>query len=136
MQVMPELAAVILNLTRLDVRVEERARLGSVPYEAEMRAQVETAFGKLNEGEKEAVRLLFLEGQLTDCRAIELVQQKGLLKDNPMYIYIRIASETGFVQRLWPWNEAENRLGYGGPWALNPHFKPILEEHLFPKKQK
>lgn len=132
---MPELRAVISNLTRLDLRVEERAKLTRAPYESDIRAQVETALSKLNDGEKEAVRHLFLEGEITDRRAIELVRQKGLLQDNPSHIYIRIASETGFVRRVWAWDRAEAMVGYSGPWELNPHLKPILEEYLFSKKQ-
>ena len=134
---MSEVSTLIENLVRLDVRAEERAALKTdTPYAAEMRAQVETALGKLDDGEREAVRLLFLEGQLTDRRAIELVRQKGLLKDNPLFIYIRIASETGLVRRVWSYNQSESVIGYQGPWELNPHLKPILEDYLFRKRPK
>lgn len=131
----PDSSAVISNLTRLDVRAEERARVpAKAPYTDEMRAQVEKGLRKLTEGEKEAVRLLFIEGQLTDRRAIDIVREKGLLKDNPTYIFIRICAETGFVQRVWSRNESEDRVGYQGPWILNEHLKPLLEQFLFPRE--
>jgi DNA-binding MarR family transcriptional regulator len=122
------------ELVRLDVRVEERGRVGLTSgLAAEMRAKVEEGLAKLSEGETEAIRQLLLEGELTDRRAIELVCQKGLVKDNPAFIFPRIHSETGFVQQVWAWNRAEAMLGYQGPWRINPQLKPALEEFLFRK---
>jgi hypothetical protein len=127
----PDLRSILSELTRLDIRLEERERLAAgAGFAVEMRAKVEEGLGKLSEGEKEAIRQLFLEGQLTDRRAIDLVRQKGLLQDNPQFIFPRIQSETGFVQRIWAWNRGEDVTGYRGPWQINSHLKPALEEYL------
>ncbi len=121
------------HLLRLDIRAEERDRRKTQsPHSEKLRGKVAEGLRKLNEGEKEALRHLYLEGQITDRRAIELVRAKSLLADNPTTIFTRISSETGFVRRLWPFDKTELHFGYQGPYEINSEFREILGECLFP----
>ncbi len=123
------------ELIRHDVRAEERqSGAKETPYSDEARIQVEKGLGKLNEAEKEAIRLLFLEGELTDGRAIQLLGEKQLVTGGLASVFLQIAHNTGFVQRVWPYHAHERFSGYQGPWQINPHVKPILEGLLFPKR--
>lgn len=119
------------ELVRLDVRADERVqRPSTTSYSQEQKAKVEKGMSKLSEAEREALRQLLLEGQLTDRRAIDLVREKGLLKDNQVFIFPRIASETGFVQRIWEWNKGEDITGYQGPWQLNQQLRSVIENYM------
>ena len=130
----PDYPSIASELVRLDVRAEERELLRKTSGpSAETRTVVEEGLGKLNDAEKEAIRLLLIEGEMTDRRAIQVLKEKGALTDNPMYIFPRIASETGFVRRVSSAHPRERLLGYDGSWAVNPSLKPVLETYLFPR---
>jgi hypothetical protein len=134
----PDHPSIVSNLSRLDVRAElrqeERERLEkTTPYASEMKAEVESGLEKLSEAEKEAIRLLFVEGEVTDKRAVQVVTQRELLKGSVGSVFQHITSETNFVQRILPYHDSERTYGYTGPWRINPHLKPILESYLFPR---
>jgi len=123
-------AEVAGNLTRLDVRAEERAKAQSSPFAAERSERVVDGMAKLQPHEKEVVRQLLIDGQLTDRQAIVFLQNKNLMKSVAIYVFFNIASQTGFVRRVWPPSPNEGISGYEGPWEINPDLKHEIEEYF------
>lgn len=123
--------ATISELMRLDVRSEERARILRIsPFVEETRATVQAGIAKLDNAEKEAVRLLIVRGEMTDSQALQVLREKGLISGNQAGIFKRIADATQLVERVWPFDRGEALLGYTGPWRVNPSLKSILEAQL------
>ncbi len=128
--VTPNFQSIAEELTRIDVRLEERARVTREgQFGKEMREGVAKGLAALSPAQREAVRLLFIHGDLTDRQAIKFAKEAGL-SYNSAGIYHPIADSTSFVQRVWPLHDQERVYGYQGPWTLNPKLKPLLEDVL------
>lgn len=120
--------AIAMDLVRLNVRAEERAKAQSSPFAAEVSARVTDGMAKLRPHQVEAVRQLLLEGQLTDRRAIALI--RTLVSGSMASVFYSIESETGFVRMVRAPTDHERRLGYEGPWEINPTLKPDIEAYF------
>ncbi|MGH9425683.1 MAG: toll/interleukin-1 receptor domain-containing protein, partial [Terriglobia bacterium] len=122
------------ELTRLDARIAEKRRLEtSAKYATDIREQAETGWKKLDDYEKQALRQLFIfGGQASDRQIMTALSEKGVLPHGRVQVCYRIYNDTGFIQRIWPYHDNERVVGYEGPWQINPQFKDILEEFLFP----
>jgi hypothetical protein len=119
------------ELVRLDVRAEERwAFTTSVPFGREIARKIKEGMEKLRPFEREAVRQLLIEGELTDQRAIGLLRATGILIENVMAVFYLIWTNTGFVQRVWQPSDQERVHGYTGPWVINPKFKDGIEAYF------
>jgi hypothetical protein len=88
---------------------------------------------KLTEPEKEALRQLFIKGELTEQTVLQALQEKGLLKRNVSHVLHRIEAVTAFLERTGPYYESDYTLGYRGRWRINPSLRPILQTYLFRK---
>jgi predicted nucleotide-binding protein len=95
--------------------------------------EVEGDFLKLTEPEKEALRQLFIKGELTEQTVLQALQEKGLLKRNVSHVLHRIEAVTAFLERTGPYYESDYTLGYRGRWRINPSLRPILQTYLFRK---
>jgi hypothetical protein len=123
-------SGLVSDLIRLDVRAEERARIITSPFAAEVSSKARDGLERLKPHERVALRELFIEGGLTDRRAIALLQNRGLVTGNIGGVFHNIAEQTGFVQRQWPPDPDERVHGYRGPWTVNPNFKDDLEVYF------
>lgn len=121
------------ELTRLDVRVAEKHRLQTtVKYAPEIRAQAELSWRRLDPIDVEALRVLFLlGGKATDHQVLTALVDRRVQSDGRTKFFERIWKQTGFVDRLWEYNQREHVYGYEGPWRLNPTFESILEDYVF-----
>ncbi len=123
--------AIAKDLVRLDIRAEERTKAqSSLLFAAEVSSRVTDGMAKLQPHEAEAVRQLLIEGELTDKRAIGLVQGKGLVKTTMVWIFPAIETQTGFVRRRFPPSSDERAHGYTGPWELNPSLRSEIDAYF------
>ena len=122
----PNLREVTSALTRLDVRAEERERVKTPSFDAGTRKVAEEGWAKLNPEHKEAIRLLFTFGDLSDKQALDRLHAKGMAS-NWGAVFHQIAQDTAFVQR-GAREPHEHVHGYLGLWTINPKFKAILEQ--------
>lgn len=100
----------------------------SPKFDAQSRQFAEQAWSKLAPEEKEAVRLLFLHGDLSERQGLQYLQAQGMAA-NWGSIYYGIAERTNFVQRVVPGRQRDEHVhGYTGPYTINPKFRPLLEE--------
>jgi Mn-dependent DtxR family transcriptional regulator len=130
----PDFHSLANELTRLDARIEEKHRLEtSAKYAADIREQAERGWKKLDDYEKQALRQLFIfGGQASDRQVMAALSEKGVSSGSRAQVFQKIQNDTGFIQRAWPFHDTERVYGYEGPWQINPQFKNILEELLFP----
>ena len=122
----PDYRDALSALIRLDVRAEERLAAKQNPFLAELDAEAERLLGQLKNWEQEAVRSVFLQGELTDRQAISQLRAKSLLQENIHSVFTLIAEKTNFVQRVWPPHDSERVMGYQGPYQINPNYKDSL----------
>jgi hypothetical protein len=127
--------AIAKDLVRLDIRAEERAKMQTSLFAAEVSARVIDGMANLEPHQIEAIRQLLIEGQLTDRRAIVLVQKTFSVSRHPLQpmlaIFGEIESKTGFVRRVVPQGDlVRSSLGYQGPWEINPNLKFEIEAYF------
>jgi hypothetical protein len=123
-------SGIVADLIRLDVRAEERARIALSPFAAEVSAKVKEGMAKLGRHEREALRQLLIEGQLTDRRAVALLQQRGLVSGALLGVFHNIELQTGFVQQARNPTREDHLLGYDGAWLVNPSYRSELETYF------
>lgn len=128
-------SAIARDMVRLDVRAEERAKTQTSLFAAEVSARVIDGMANLGPHQIEGIRQLLIEGQLTDRRAIVLVQKTFSVSRHPLQptlaIFGEIESKTGFVRRVVPQGDlVRSSLGYQGPWEINPNLKFEIEAYF------
>ncbi|HYN16133.1 MAG TPA: hypothetical protein VES66_10155 [Terriglobales bacterium] len=126
MQGTPDYGDIQRNLIRLDVRSEERLAATQNPFLAELDAEADRLLAQLGAWEQEAVRLVLVQGELTDRQAMAQLQSKTLLQESVGSVFISIAERTNFVRRVWPVGQTEHVTGYQGPYQISPNYKDSL----------
>jgi len=107
-----------------------------VGVEQAIMSEVESALKQLDDVEVEALRQLLIRRELTDKAAIEILRQKGILKQERTYVFHRIESVTGFVKRTGPTYESDLQLGYRGAWRIVADLEPILRVCLLAERRR
>ena len=99
-------------------------------FSSETKHLAEQRWSECESEEREAVRLLFREGDLSERQALDRLHGKGMAL-NRGSIYQGIAARTSFVQRVVPGRQSNEFFEpYAGPWTVNPTFKEVLKELL------
>lgn len=126
---LPDFSHVVGEFIRADVRAEERFRIVTNPLLVEVRKSVEANLEKLTVAQKEAVKLLLIEGSQEDRYALTRLAESGLAL-NFVNIYEGISTQTGFVHKV-PGTGTDTR--NLARWTVNPTLELILRECLLGK---
>ena len=78
----PNIRAIVDELTRLDVRCEERGRIYENPDASELRSEVDRIMKGLDPGSREAIRLVLIHGEMSDGGATKKVTEAGVRGPN------------------------------------------------------
>jgi hypothetical protein len=122
MRAVPNFAELEREMIRLDLRAEERFKIALDPLADDIRKTVEDALAKLAPAHKEAIRLLLIEGEMSDHHALVALREKGRAT-NWSNVFEGLSINTGFVQNV----PGTNR------WTLNQKLEPFLRELLVDK---
>lgn len=128
-QTLPDFSRVVSEVIRLDVRAEERFKVIQNPLLLQLRKSVEANLEKLNEAQKEAVKILLVEGSQEDRYALTRLAAMGLAL-SWVNIFEGISTQTGFVQKV-PGTGTDSR--NLARWTVNPTQELILREYLLEK---
>jgi hypothetical protein len=84
------------ELTRLDVRAEERGRIENDPFNSEISQEIEKVMSSLDAGSQEVLRLLVKYGEMTEQVARRKVQESNKFTSNTLLL-IGLENRTGWL---------------------------------------
>jgi hypothetical protein len=129
-QDLPDFSRVVGEFIRIDVRAEERFKVLQDPLQAAARKSVEANLARLNIPQREAIKILLVEGAQGDRYAIAKLITDGILREQWGGIYEGISTQTGLVQKI-PGTGTDTR--NPASWTVNRKVEGILRECLFPQ---
>ena len=101
-------------------------------YSAETLATAETQWRSLSNPEKEAVRQLLIQGELTEKQAVRHLQEKRIA-NGMQSVFWGIAARTSLVQRTFQGTTGKEHVhGYTGTYRVNPALRESLMEIIKP----
>jgi hypothetical protein len=119
-----ELAKIAEELTRLDVRAEERQRTLIDPFSSEMIGEVEGTMKTLSPHERVALRLLLKYGDMTDRVNVHKVREKLASPSATNFLY-GLHDRTGWLQRTQT-SPFPNVSREQDAYAVLPRMRPYL----------
>jgi hypothetical protein len=119
-----DLAKIAEELTRLDVRAEERQRALVDPFSSEMIGEVEGTMKTLSAHEQVALRLLLKYGDMTDRVNAHKVREK-LPSPSPATFLQGLHDRTGWLQRTQT-SPFPNVSREEDAYAVLPRMRPYL----------
>ncbi len=93
-----DVAAMVRELIRLDVRAEERQRAIEDPFSSELTREIDQKMKGFDGGTREALRLLLKYGELSDQTVRGMVLQAGKQTNQTTYLY-GLENKTGWLIR-------------------------------------
>jgi TIR domain len=91
-----DMAAILNELIRLDIRAEERQRSLEDPFSSELQREIESVMGALDSGSKEVLRLLLKYGEMTEAVARGKAMASGKRTNETMFL-IGLENRTGWL---------------------------------------
>jgi DNA-binding MarR family transcriptional regulator len=117
------------ELKRLEGEAQRIQRAMASPEYPAQRKMIDDTLSRLDETQREALRIVLLQGEVTDRFVVDNLTARGLLPQKIANILPAMEMNTGLVQEVLGTGDFAQR------YRINPELKDLLSERLFAKTQ-